>query len=157
MKRHRNLRRPRWRALCAATVLLIGLHSIPARAAPGTAKERAAAEARYEKTDSDLTISTAVMGGGAGVLLLAGIVFHVSASRKADQCSTGLDTSRGLDVAGIRACQQATTREWGRNASFLGAGLAGVGAIITGALLAKHRRKGPQRVTLTGDGVLVRF
>lgn len=157
MNRPRKLRRPRWQALSTATALLAGLHSIPARAAPGTASERAAAEARYEKTDSDLTISTAAMGGGAGMLLLAGIVFHVSASRKADQCSTGLDTSRRLDVAGIRACQQATSREWAGNVSFLGAGLAGVGAIITGALLAKHRRKGPQRVTLTGDGVLVRF
>lgn len=149
-------RSPRWRALSTVTALLAGLQSTTALAAPGTAKERAAAEARYEKTDRDLTISTAAMGGGAGILLLAGIVFHVSAGRKADQCSTELSSS-AVDLAGIRACQQATTREWGRNASFVGAGLAGVGAIITGALLAKHRRKGPQRVTLTGDGVLVRF
>jgi hypothetical protein len=130
---------------------------MPAHAAPGAANEREVAQARYDKTDRDLTISTAALGGGAGVLLLAGIVFHVSAARKAEQCSTGLDSSASLDVASIRACQQATSREWARTASFLGFGLAGIGAIITGTLLAKHCREGPQRVSLTGDGVLIRF
>ncbi|MBV1858924.1 MAG: hypothetical protein KUG77_10975 [Nannocystaceae bacterium] len=122
-----------------------------------TAKERANAQARYESTDRDLTISTAALGGGAGMLLLAGIVFHVSASRKADQCAAAGDSNLQLQLADIRACQQTVSREWGRNASFLGFGLAGVGAIITGALLAKHRREGPRRVTLTGDGVRIRF
>lgn len=157
MNRHRNLRRPCWRALSTATALLAALQSTSAHAAPATAKEREVEQARYEQTDRDLTISTAALGGGAGMLLLAGVVFHVSASRKADQCSMGLDSGSALDVAGIRACQQATSREWARNGSFLGFGLAGVGAIITGTLLAKHRRDGPQRVTLTGDGVLIRF
>ena len=138
------------RGLGGATALLVALQSNPAHAAAPSAEDRAAAEDRYDRTDRSLVGATAAQAGGAGVLLLAGVALHISASAKEKECGDLDDTS--LDVSGIQACQQAVTRATGRNVAFIGVGLAGVGAIVTGVLLARHRRRACSASPSQGTG-----
>ncbi|MGH1348341.1 MAG: hypothetical protein ACRBN8_42705 [Nannocystales bacterium] len=145
------------RGLGGATALLVALQSNPAHAAAPSAEDRAAAEDRYDRTDRSLVGATAAQAGGAGVLLLAGVALHISASAKEKEKECGDLDDTSLDVSGIQACQQAVTRATGRNVAFIGVGLAGVGAIVTGVLLARHRRRGVQRFAITGDGFRLRF